>query len=327
MKGTILSGFRPTGRAHIGNLIGALENWIRLQDEYTCYFEIADWHLLTTGGDKTDEIQQNIIEMAADWIASGLNPEKSTIFIQSHVKYHAELHLLLSMLTPISWLERNPTLKEQVRDLKINENMNYGLLGYPVLQTADILCYKATAVPVGEDQLPHLELARELSRKFNTLYGNVFPEPKSLITEFPRVPGIDGKKMSKSLDNAIFIADKEDEILKKVKTCITDTSKVYKNDPGHPEICNVFSYHKIFNRENISEIKADCEKGVLGCVDCKKNSAVKINEYLAPIRSKREELIKKPDEIYSILESGASVANKVAGDTLNQVNKCMKLIK
>jgi len=327
MKGTILSGFRPTGRAHIGNLIGALENWVKLQDEYVCYFEIADWHLLTTGYESTEETQNNIIEMAADWLAAGLDPKRSVIFIQSQVKAHAELHLLLSMITPISWLERNPTLKEQVRDLNISENMNYGLLGYPILQSADILCYKATAVPVGEDQLPHLELSREIARRFNALYKPIFPEPKSLITQFPRVPGIDGKKMSKSMNNAIYIADTEDDILKKVKTCITDTSKVYKNDPGHPDICNVFQYHRIFNGADIESIRKECEAGHLGCVDCKKKAAVKINEYVNPIREKRNELLKNPDSIYGILEDGAKSARKTADATMEEVNKCLNLIK
>jgi tryptophanyl-tRNA synthetase len=325
MKGTILSGFRPTGRAHIGNLIGALENWVKLQDEYSCYFEIADWHLLTTGYEATSEIQSNIIEMAADWLAAGLDPKKSVIFIQSQVKAHAELHLLFSMITPLSWLERNPTLKEQARDLKINENMNYGLLGYPILQTADILCYKATAVPVGEDQLPHLEMSREIARRFNYLYKPIFPEPKSLITRFPRVPGIDGKKMSKSLNNAIYIADSEEDILKKVKTCITDTSKVHKNDPGHPEICNVFQYHKIFNEGMTEETKRDCEAGTLGCVDCKKNAAKKIDEHISPIREKRNELLKNPGYIREILNEGAVSAKRVADATLDDVNKCMNL--
>ncbi|PIP14358.1 MAG: tryptophan--tRNA ligase [bacterium (Candidatus Stahlbacteria) CG23_combo_of_CG06-09_8_20_14_all_34_7] len=327
MKGTILSGFRPTGKTHIGNLIGALENWVKLQDEYSCYFEIADWHLLTTGYETTSEIQLNIIEMAADWIAAGLDPKKSVIFIQSQIKEHAELHLLFSMITPISWLERNPTLKEQIRNLKINENINYGLLGYPVLQAADILCYKATAVPVGEDQLPHLELSREIARRFNSLYKPIFPDPKSLITQFPKVPGIDGKKMSKSMNNAIFIADNEDEILKKVKTCITDTSKVYKNDPGHPDICNVFQYHRIFNKMQTDEIRKECVSGKLGCVDCKKNASDKINEYIAPIREKRNELLKEPESIYEILNKGSISAGKVAETTLNEVNKCMNLIK
>lgn len=327
MKGIILSGFRPTGRAHLGHLMGALENWVKLQDEYTCYFEVADWHSLTTGYDSTSEIQSNIIEMAADWFAAGIDPKKSTIFIQSQVKAHAELHLLFSMITPISWLERNPTLKEQVRDLNISENMNYGLLGYPVLQAADILCYKATAVPVGEDQLPHLELAREIARKFNSLYGDIFPEPKSLITKFARVPGIDGKKMSKSMNNSIYIADTEEETVKKVKTCITDTAKVYKNDPGHPDVCNVFQYHRIFNGNEETSIRKDCESGVLGCVDCKKRAAAKINEYVAPVRERRFELMKRPEDIRGILEDGSSAARKVADATLNEANKLMNLIK
>ncbi|MGE3063306.1 MAG: tryptophan--tRNA ligase [bacterium] len=327
MKGIILSGFRPTGRAHIGNLIGALENWVRLQDEYTCYFMIADWHHLTTGYDSTEDIQTNIIEMAADWLAAGLDPDKSTIFIQSGIKEHAELHLLFSMITPISWLERNPTLKEQVRDLNISDNMNYGLLGYPVLQAADILCYKATAVPVGEDQLPHVELAREIARRFNSLYGEVFPEPKSLLTQFPRVPGIDGMKMSKSLNNAIYIADSEEEIVKKVKTCITDTAKVYKNDPGHPNVCNVFQYHRIFNNNEANDIKQECEAGALGCVDCKKKAASKINEYVRPIREKRNDLMKRPDYIYDVLSKGGEKAKERAEATLNETRKSMNLIK
>ncbi|MDD3803089.1 MAG: tryptophan--tRNA ligase [bacterium] len=327
MKGTILSGFRPTGRAHIGHLVGALENWVRLQDDYTCYFEIADWHSLTTGYESTGEIQNNILEMAADWLSAGLDPKKSAIFIQSEVKSHAELHLLFSMITPVSWLERNPTLKEQIRDLNISENMNYGLLGYPVLQAADILCYKATAVPVGEDQLPHLELAREIARRFNLLYGNVFPEPKSLITQFPRVPGVDGKKMSKSMNNSIYIADTEEEIHRKVKTCITDTAKVHKNDPGHPDVCNVFQYHRIFNKNETQSIRNQCETGSLGCVECKKKGAAMINEYLKDIRDKRNELMKNADFIYDTLKDGSERAAAVANATLKEANKAMNLIK
>jgi len=327
MKGIILSGFRPTGRVHLGNLIGALENWVKLQKEYKCYFEIADWHLLTTKYDNTHDITKAIFEMGVDWIAAGIDPKESVLFVQSRIKEHAELNLLLSMITPMSWLERNPTLKEQVRNLDITSNMNLGLLGYPVLQAADILIYKATAVPVGEDQLPHLELCREIARRFNTLYSETFPEPKSLITNFPRVLGTDGKKMSKSMNNAIYIADSLPEIEKKVKTCITDTAKVYKNDPGHPDVCPVFSYHTIFNAGEIQIIRERCEKGDLGCVECKKNAASKIDEYISPIRTRREELMKEPERINSILEEGALNASAVARETMSEVNKKMNLIK
>ncbi|MEO0235039.1 MAG: tryptophan--tRNA ligase [candidate division WOR-3 bacterium] len=326
MKGIILSGFRPTGKVHIGNLKGALENWVNLQDEYTCFFEIADWHLLTTSYDDVNSIQENIFQMVVDWLAAGIDPKKSTIFVQSSVKEHSELYLLFSMITPLSWLYRNPTLKEQIRDLEMTSENNYGLLGYPVLQAADILCYKATAVPVGEDQLPHLELTREIARRFNNLYKEIFPEPKSLITQFPRVLGIDGKKMSKSLNNAIYIADSEEEIKRKVKLSITDTTKIRKNDPGHPDICNIFSYHKIFNLTETEQIKNSCEKGDLGCVDCKNSCAEKIIEYLKPLQEKRKIFESDPDTIYDILENGSKKAQTIAKKTLNEVNESMNLI-
>lgn len=325
MKGTILSGFRPTGRVHIGNLIGALENWVKLQKEYTCYFEIADWHLLTTKYDSTSDIPEAVFEMTVDWIAAGIDPEHSVLFVQSDVKEHSELNLILSMITPMSWLERNPTLKEQVRNLELSNNINLGLFGYPVLQAADIMMYKATAVPVGEDQLPHLELCREIARRFNSLYGETFPEPKSLITNFPRVPGTDGKKMSKSMNNAIYIADSREEIEKKVKTSITDTAKIYKNDPGHPDVCPVFTYHSIFNGAEIPGIREKCEKGELGCVECKKNAAAAIDSYVSPIRERRESLMKEPEYVSRVLKEGAVKAREIAALTMDEVNKKMNL--
>ncbi len=325
MKETILSGFRPTGRVHIGNLLGALENWVKLQNEYTCFFEVADWHLLTTSYDNVSSLQENIFQMILDWLAAGIDPEKSTIFVQSLVKEHAELYLLFSMITPISWLQRNPTLKEQIRDLQLTSDNNYGLLGYPVLQAADILCYKATVVPVGEDQLPHLELTREIARRFNNLFKNIFPEPKSLITKFPKVFGIDGKKMSKSLNNAIYISDSDEEITRKVKLSITDTTKIRKNDKGHPETCNVFSYHKIFNQNETENIKSLCEKGELGCVDCKNICSKKIIEYLSPIREKRKIYEKNIHMIFEIIQEGSQKAREIAKKTLDEVNESMNL--
>jgi len=243
----ILSGLRPTGKVHIGSLVGALQNWVRLQDEYECFFEIADWHALTTTDSRAEDLSVLIREVAVDWLVCGLDPEKSTLFIQSQVPEHAELHVLLSMIVPVSWLDRNPTLKEQVRDLDLRGKVSYGLLGYPVLQTADIVAYRANAVPVGEDQLAHLELSREIVRRFNKLYGKVFPEPEALLTEFPKVPGTDGRKMSKSLDNTILISDPPDAIKTKVGKAFTDPKKIYKGDKGHPDKCPIFAYHVLFN--------------------------------------------------------------------------------
>ena len=298
-KPRLLSGMQPTGLLHLGNLEGALANWVRLQDEYEAYFFIADWHALTTLFYKTDLIRQYTREVAIDFLAAGVDPERSTIFVQSDVKEHAELHLLLSMITPVSWLERVPTYKEKLATISTptkgdapdaverriaKAGPSYGLMGYPVLQTADVLAYKADAVPVGKDQLPHLELAREIGRRFNYIYGQTFPDCKALLTEHAEIPGIDGRKMSKSYGNAIYIADSPDETIGKVRSMYTDPTKKHKTDHGHREGCGVYEMLRLFGRPELHE---ECETGRLGCLDMKLMLADIINEHLAPIRERR----------------------------------------
>ncbi len=314
---------RPTGKLHIGHYVGALENWIKLQDEFQNYHLIADYHVLTTSLD-TKSIYQDSIDMLIDWIASGIDPEKSPVFRQSQIKEHTELHLIFSMLITAARLERNPTVKDQVRDLNI-ENITYGHLGYPVLQASDILLYKGNFVPVGEDQVPHIEISREIARKFNSTWGEVFPEPEPKLTSFARLPGLDGNaKMSKSLNNAILISDSEEEIKNKLRKAVTDPQKVRKNDPGKPEVCLVFTYHKKFNPTSIESIEKDCRSGELGCVSCKLNCAEKISEYFRPIREKRIELEKNPNLIKDILHHGEGRARKKALETMNEVREKMK---
>ncbi len=321
MEKRILSGFRPTGKIHIGNYLGSLQNWVKLQDEYKCYFLVADIHSLTTDFRNARNIRENTIEMVKDWIAAGLDPDKSTIFVQSSIPEHSELHLVFSMLTPISWLERNPTLKEQARDLDLSGKMSYGMLGYPVLQASDILLYKPEAVPVGEDQLPHLELTREIARRFNTHFSEIFPEPKPLLTKAARVPGLDNKKMSKSLGNTILLTDSPEDIMKKVKMAYTDPTRIRKTDPGHPEGCVVFAYHKFFNEDEVSQIEKDCKAGKIGCVECKKRCALKISEALEPIREKRNEIDKDDDYVIDVIERGNKSAGEFAKKTMDEVKE------
>ncbi len=322
-KKIILSGMRPTGKLHIGHFVGALENWIKFQDDYQNYHLIADYHVLTTSLD-TSTIEKDTLEMAIDWIASGINPEKSPVFRQSKIKEHAELHLIFSMLITVSRLERNPTVKEQVRDLKI-ENITYGHLGYPVLQAADILLYKGNYVPVGEDQVPHIEITREIARRFNQTWGEVFPEPEPLLSNFARLPGLDGNaKMSKSLNNAILISDKPDEIKQKLRKAVTDPQKIRKNDPGRPEICLVFTYHKKFNSDELNEIEAGCRSGKLGCVECKLKCSMKIIDFFSPFREKRASLENRIDDIKDILVMGEAKAREVASKTITEVRENMK---
>lgn len=324
-KGRILSGMRPTGKLHLGNYLGALQNWVKLQTEYESYHEIADWHALTTGYADTSELRTNTVEVAKDFVAAGLDPETCTIFVQSHVKEHAELHLILSMVTPTPWLLRNPTLKEQARDLGLVDEgedistVDYGHLGYPVLQAADILIYKADLVPVGEDQLPHVELTREIARRFNSIYGKIFPEPQAKLTEAGRLPGLDGRRMSKSIGNIILLSDSSESIQKKVAMAVTDPAKIRKGDPGHPEICTVFNYHSHFNKPELEDIRRDCSSGVLGCVDCKRNLSNKLTSALAPIRERRAEIEANPRFISDVLNRGAEKARKVARETMVEV--------
>lgn len=319
----ILSGMRPTGKLHLGNYVGVLANWIKLQDEYRCFFEVADWHAITTGYEHTEGIAGDTMDVVLDWLASGIDPEKSVVFVQSDVKEHAELHLLFSMLITTARLERNPTLKEQVRDLNLGENVTYGHLGYPVLQAADILMYKADAVPVGEDQLPHLEITREIARRFNSLYGEVFPVPEPLLTEFARLPGLDTKRMSKSLGNAILICDPPEVIAKKVSTAVTDPEKIYMGDAGHPDVCTIFAYSRRFSAAAVEEIRTTCVAGTRGCVICKKEAAAAIAAFLAPIRAERARLESDRAGLVRMLESGADRAREVAGATMAEVRKSM----
>ncbi len=322
-KKRILSGMRPTGKLHLGNYAGALENWINLQNEYDNFFFVADWHSLTTNPSAAFEVKEKTRDMVVDWLSAGINPE-NPIFIQSQIKEHAELHLIFSMLISTARLERNPTLKEQVRDLSA-ETLLYGHLGYPVLQAADILMYKASVVPVGEDQAPHVEITREIARKFNATYAPVFPEPETKLTRFSRLPGLDGKKMGKSNNNYILMSDSEDNIFKGVRTAITDPQKVRLHDPGHPDICNVYAYHKKFNDEEEPQIREDCMSGTLGCVDCKKNCAVKIAEFFKPHRQKRAYYLDHLNEVDEIIDTGVKKARLVARETMNDVRDAMKM--
>jgi len=321
----ILSGMRPTGRLHLGHYIGVLSNWVKLQEKYKCFFMIADWHALTDRTD-TKEIKENIKRVLIDWLSAGLDPQKSTLFVQSHIPPHAELHLILSMITPISWLERCPTYKEKLN--QGGEN-NYGLLGYPVLMTSDILIYKANRVPVGEDQLPHLELSREIARRFNHLYGEVFPEPDSLLSKTTKILGLDGKKkMGKSYENYIALADEPEVILKKTQRMFTDPKKIYIGDPGHPEKCNVYNYHKIFGEssgEDLERIFQDCQSGKLLCTSCKKNLAAILIDKLTPFRQKKKELEKEEGILQKILKEGEEKALTVASSTLKQVKEAMEI--
>lgn len=315
---------RPTGKLHLGHLSGALENWVALQGEYQNYHLIADYHALTTDPD-TSQIYQNSIDMVIDWLAVGIDPGKSPVFRQSQVKEHAELHLIFSMLVTTARLERNPSLKEQVRDLEL-ETIAYGHLGYPVLQAADILLYKGEVVPVGEDQLPHIEITREIARQFNAHYAKenpVFPEPEGKITRFARLPGLDGKRMSKSIGNTILLSDTPEVVNKKIKVAVTDPQKIRKGDKGHPDICLVFAYHNKFNAAEVGEIRKGCESGTLGCVECKMKCGSRIIETLAPIREKRSYYESRTTEVQDILRGGESSARIVAQQTMTEVRQAM----
>ncbi len=322
----ILSGMRPTGPLHLGNLMGALDNWVRLQDSYDCFFTIVDWHSLTTDYADTSGIRENILEVAIDWLAAGLDPARSTLFVQSEVKEHAELHLLLSMITPVSWLERVPTYKEQQQELKDKDLATYGFLGYPVLQTADIVIYKADAVPVGEDQAAHVELCREVVRRFNHLYGPVFPEPKTLLTEAKRIPGTDGRKMSKSYGNAIYLKDDPDTVRRKLRPMVTDPARKRRTDPGTPEICPVFDLHKAFSTPpTLDWAAAGCRTAGIGCLDCKGRLTEHVLERLAPIHARRPEYASRPDTVRDVLREGARRARAVAQATMAEVRAALKI--
>jgi tryptophanyl-tRNA synthetase len=319
----VLSGMRPTSRLHLGNFLGALQNWKKYEAE-DAYYMIADWHALTTEYDSHISIHDNVLEIAIDFLAGGLDAAHCTIFVQSEVKEHAEMALLLSMITPLAWLERNPTYKDQIQELKDRDLHTHGFLGYPVLQAADILLYKADVVPVGEDQLPHLELTREIARRFNHLYGkNVFPEPQSALTEIKKLPGTDGRKMSKSYGNAIDLSDSPDAVDNKVMQMVTDPARKRREDKGHPEVCPVYYYHKIFNSPEEPTVAHECREALRGCVECKREMGAALKKFLAPIYEKRRAWEARKHEVREILMDGNKKAQKIAGATLAEAKEAV----
>jgi tryptophanyl-tRNA synthetase len=325
-KKRILSGMRPTGPLHLGNLLGALNNWVQMQNDYDCYYFIADWHALTSDYEHTDHISGYIHDMMIDWLSVGLLPEKSTLFVQSLIKEHAELFLLLSMITPVPWLERNPTYKDQIVQLSSKDLSTFGFLGYPVLQAADIIMYKPAGVPVGVDQVPHVEITREIARRFNYLYGDVFPEPEAILTETPKILGTDRRKMSKSYDNAIYLSDSADTISAKVAQMITDPQRARRSDPGNPDVCNVFSFHRLYtDAATVADIDRQCRNAKIGCVECKKIMARNLIEALAPIREKRRYYEERPQKVEQVIEDGCRRARNTARLTMEEVRAAIHL--
>jgi tryptophanyl-tRNA synthetase len=345
IKKRVLSGMRSTGKLHLGNYVGALENWVRMQEEYDCFFFIADWHALTTDYADTSRLKENSVDVLLDWLAAGLDPAKCVMFIQSHVPAHAELHLLLSMITPLGWLERVPTYKEQKENIKEKDLGTYGFLGYPVLQSADILIYKADVVPVGEDQVAHVELTREIARRFNQFYHSVertpnpmgtglpmsgvrlvFPEPQSLLTPAPKLPGTDGRKMSKSYGNTVMLTDPEPVVRLKLKTMVTDPARVRRTDPGNPDVCPVGDLHKIFSpKETMARVYEGCRSAGIGCIECKSWAADALVKILNPMQERRKKYEDNPRLAWDILEAGSARAREVAGATMDEVRKSMGL--
>lgn len=326
MKERVLSGMQASGKLHLGNLVGALSNWVKLQDKYDCYYFVADWHALTTGYADPSSIKESTKDILINFLAAGLDPEKCTIFLQSRVLEHAELHLLLSMITPLGWLERVPTYKEKQQELKDRDLSTYGFLGYPLLQTADIIIYRAKYVPVGIDQVPHLEISREIARRFNYLYKEIFPEPEALLTEFPKVVGVDGRKMSKSYDNAIYISDTPENIEQKIRTMVTDPARIKRTDAGNPELSPVYQLHKIFSsKEEQEEVADGCRTAGIGCIECKKILIKNVFKVMEPIWEKRNELISDPDVLNEIVDRGTEKAKKIAGETMRLVREAMGL--
>lgn len=332
-KQTIMSGMRPTGQLHLGHYFGVLTNWVALQREYDCFFSIADLHALTTKYDKTEDLAQNTIEVALDWLSSGIDPEISTVFLQSMVPQTCEIHMYLSMITPQTWVERDPTLKDMVKILRENEgssaDISYGLLGYPVLMTADILTFNAELVPVGKDQVAHLEISRDIVRRFNNIYGSNFNEPKHKLTQIPLLKGLDGQKMGKSFNNDIKIADSEEITAKKIMSAVTDKNRIRRDDPGNPEECGVaYDYWKVFGTEQeVSQVGADCKAGKIGCADCKRNLACKVNNYLREIRARRAELAATPKKVKEILLTGSDKAQIEAQKTLNKIKDSVRVFR
>ncbi|GAB6270817.1 MAG: tryptophan--tRNA ligase [Smithella sp.] len=325
----ILSGMRPTGRLHLGNLHGALGNWVELQNsgDYDCFYFVADWHAITSEYASTQDIRNNSVNMVIDWLAAGLDPGKSTLFVQSAVKEHAELFLLLSMITPLAWLQRNPTYKEMQAELSSKDLSTFGFLGYPVLQAADIIMYKAYGVPVGVDQLPHIELTREIARRFNYIYQKeVFPVPEPLLTSVPKLLGIDGRKMSKSYENSIYLSDRGKELSQKVASMFTDPQRMRKKDPGDPDICNVFTFHGLYSSaEDVAEINQACHVAGIGCIDCKKMLAARVEEALAPVHERMDYYQRNVQEIYDIIANGNKQATAIARATLAEVRDAVKI--
>jgi tryptophanyl-tRNA synthetase len=323
----VLSGMRSTGKLHLGNYVGALQNWVRMQDQYECFFFIADWHALTTDYADTSKVKENSLEVLLDWLAAGLDPDRSTLFIQSHIPLHAELHLLFSMITPLGWLERVPTYKEQRENITEKDLTTYGFLGYPVLQAADILIYKGNFVPVGEDQVPHVELTREIARRFNQFYGKpgpVLPEPQPLLTPTPKLPGTDGRKMSKSYGNTILLTDAEPVVRQKLKTMVTDPARVRRTDPGNPDLCPVGDLHKIFSsQETMAKVNEGCRSAGIGCIECKGWAADALLKVLLPIQERRKKYEENPRLAWDILMTGTAKAAKVAEATMKEVRAAM----
>ena len=327
-KKRILSGMRPTGALHLGNLHGALNNWIDLQNsgDYDCYYFVADWHALTSEYNNTDLIREQTLDMVIDWLSVGLDPVKSTLFIQSSIKEHAELFIILSMITPLPWLERNPTYKEMKEELSEKDLSTFGFLGYPVLQAADIIMYKAYGVPVGVDQLPHVELTREIARRFNFLYREIFPIPEPLLTDVPKLLGIDGRKMSKSYDNSIYISDREDALKTKIGAMFTDPQRMRKRDPGRPELCNVFAFHQIYSLpDDVKEISRECKGAGIGCTDCKRSLTDRIIKGMQQIHARQDYFRGHIDEVKSIIEDGNTRATRIARKTMEEVREAVKI--
>jgi len=327
-KKRVLSGMRPTGPLHLGNLHGALLNWVDMQETYDCFFFIADWHALTSDYEDPSLISGYTREIIKDWLSAGLSPEKSTLFVQSDVKEHAELFLIFSMITPVPWLERNPTYKDQMIQLNNKDLTTFGFLGYPVLQAADIIMYKANGVPVGVDQVPHVEITREIARRFNYFYGDVFPEPDAILTQTPKILGLDRRKMSKSYNNAIYLSDSPEEVTAKVSQMITDPQRARKSDPGNPDICNVYEFHKLYtDPETTANIAKDCRSAAVGCVDCKKIMARNLLEALVPVHEKRDYYNNHPDLVEDIIKEGCNKASTVARQTMTEVRNVIGMGK
>lgn len=326
MKKRVVSGKRSTGELHLGHYFGALKTWISLQEKYECFFFVADWHALTTDYQDPSLIQKYIVNNVTDWLALGLDPKKSTIFIQSHIKEHAELYLLLSMITPLGWLERNPTYKEQIKQLENKDLSNLGFLGYPVLQTADVIMYKGEWVPVGEDQVAHLELGREITRRFNHLYKNMFPEPQAFLSPSPKVPGTDGRKMSNSYNNCIYLSDSTEVVTQKIMTMVTDPARKRRENPGNPDICPLYDIHRLYSSEKtLEEAATGCRTAGIGCVDCKRMLLKTLLPWHKSFLDKRNEYVKNPKLVKDILDEGTKKAQKEAKKTMEEVREVMKI--